>query len=48
MYIDRKIKKLGIIGSLSYKQWNVDVDFVKKIVFYWIDRVKLDLKIYVF
>ena len=32
MYIDRKNKKLGII-SLSYKQWNVDVDFVK-IVFY--------------
>ena len=26
MYIDRKNKKLGIIRSLSYKQWNVDVD----------------------
>ena len=29
----QKNKKLGIIRSLSYKQWNVDVDFVKIVFF---------------
>ena len=33
MDIDRKNKKLGIIRSLSSKQWNVDVDFVEILFF---------------
>ena len=33
MYIDRKNKKLVIIRNLSYKQLNVDVDFVKIVFF---------------
>ena len=39
MYIDRKIKKLG---TISYKQWNVDVDFVKFGFIYKIDRGNSD------
>ena len=44
MYIDRKNKKLGIIRNLSYKQWNVDVDFVKIGFFYQIDTGNSDKK----
>ena len=42
MSIDRKNKKLGIIRNFSYKQWNVDFDFVKFVFFYKIDRGNSD------
>ena len=47
MDIDRKNKKLGIIRSLSSKQWNVDVDFVK-IVFFIKLIVEIRIKIFMY